>query len=104
MLAVSLTAKAEPMSATYYSDAYIGSPTASGELYDPYDFTAAHPYVPLGSKMLVNYNGKSVIVRVNDRCTCGIDLSLAAAQAIGLTGGAPAVVDAQVLESSANQL
>lgn len=98
VLAVSLTAKAEPVLATYYADAYIGAPTASGELYDPHGFTAAHPYLPLGTELAVNHNGRSVIVRVNDRCNCGLDLSRAAAEAVGLTEIGIATVDMQILE------
>ncbi len=97
VLTVSLTAPAEPIVATYYAEEYVGLPTASGEPYNPYDFTASHPYLPLGTYLLVNYNGRSVVVRVNDRCSCGLDLSLAAAQAIGLTDVGTAVVDAEVL-------
>jgi peptidoglycan lytic transglycosylase len=78
-LAVSLTAWAEPVVATSYGEWYFGVPTASGEPYDPYDFTAAHPYLPLGTELLVNHDGRSVVVRVNDRCSCELDLSLAAA-------------------------
>lgn len=102
VLAVSLTAGAEPVAATYYGEAYVGAPTASGELYDPYGFTAAHPYLALGTELVVNYNGRSVIVRVNDRCACGLDLSLAAAQAIGLTDVGAASVDMQILEPQAS--
>jgi hypothetical protein len=67
VLAVSLVARAEPAVATYYGEEYVGTPTASGQLYDPNDYTAAHPYLPFGTKLLVSYNGRSVIVMVNDR-------------------------------------
>jgi rare lipoprotein A len=72
--------------ATYYSDAYQGSRTASGERYDVNGFTAAHPSLPLGTRVRVTNlnNGRSVSVRINDRCSCGIDLSRAAAQQINL--------------------
>jgi rare lipoprotein A len=99
VLAFSLTARAEPVVATYYGEWYVGTTTASGEPYNPYDFTAAHPYLPLGTELLVHHNGRSVLVRVNDRCSCGLDLSLAAAQAIGLTDAGTAVVDVEVLET-----
>ncbi len=101
VLAVSLTAKAEPVVATYYAALYVGAPTASGELYDPYGFTAAHPYLPLGTQLVVSLNGSSVVVRVNDRCSCGLDLSLAAAQTIGLTNVGAASVDMEILEPQA---
>ena len=97
VMAVSLTAQAEPVLADYYSEEYVGVPTASGEPYDPSKFTVAHPYLPLGTELLVSYNGQSVVVRVNDRCSCGLDLSRSAAQALGLTDVGPAVVDVKVL-------
>jgi rare lipoprotein A len=101
VLAVSLTARAEPVVATYYGDGYVGAPTASGEPYDPNDYTAAHPYLPFGTQLLVSHNGLSTIVRVNDSCSCGLDLSLAAAQEIGLIEAGVAVVDAEVLGTEA---
>ena len=101
VLVVSLVARAEPAVATYYGGEYVGAPTASGQLYDPNDYTAAHPYLPFGTKLLVSHNGQSVIVMVNDSCFCGLDLSLAAAQALGLTDLGIAVVDVKVLETEA---
>jgi rare lipoprotein A len=82
--------------ASYYSDAYQGSPTASGERFNTWAYTAAHPSYPLGTMVRVTNlnNGRSVDVRINDRCNCGIDLSKAAAQQIDLiySGIAPVSV------------
>jgi len=79
--------------ATYYSDYYQGRQTASGEVFDTWGNTAAHPSLPFGTWVQVTNlnNGASVTVRINDRCDCSIDLSKAAAQQIGLleTGVAP---------------
>jgi rare lipoprotein A len=97
VLAVSLMGRAESMMATYYADAYAGAPTASGEPYDPYGFTADHPYLPFGTELLLNHNGLNVVVTVNDRCYCGLDLSRAAAQTIGLMDAGIAAVDVEVL-------
>jgi rare lipoprotein A len=87
---------AQAETATYYSSAYIGSPTASGEPYSEYAYTAAHPSYRLGTTVRVTNlnNGRSVTVRINDRCNCGIDLSRAAASDIGLlnSGVAPVQV------------
>lgn len=84
--------------ATYYSDAYQGSPTASGERFNTWDYTAAHPSYAMGTVVRVTNlnNGRSVTVRINDRCSCGIDLSKAAAQQIGVlsSGVAPVSVHA----------
>jgi len=101
VMAVQVVAQAEPIVATYYANKYAGKPTASGQLYDPYGFTAAHPSLPFGTKVLVSYGGKSVIVTINDRMPyesdSDLDLSWAAAQAIGLTEIGTAVVDAGVV-------
>lgn len=50
-------------------DGYHGQRTASGQRFDAYAMTAAHPYLPLGSRIHVKNrdNGKSVVVTINDR-------------------------------------
>jgi rare lipoprotein A len=74
--------------ASWYGEYFDGKPTASGEDYDMYDMTAAHPTLPLGSYVRVTNlrNGKAVVVRVNDRGPVVpdriIDLSYGAAQAL----------------------
>lgn len=76
--------------ASYYADEYHGKKTASGEIYNMNDFTAAHPYLEFGIKLLVRNlkNHKTVVVRVNDRMPNFkgrvIDLSLAAAKKIDM--------------------
>jgi rare lipoprotein A len=101
VLVVQIVAQADPMVATYYANKYAGKPTASGQPYDPYSLTAAHPSLPFGTKLLVSYGGKSVIVTINDRLpyesASDLDLSWAAAQALGLTQVGTAVVDAVVV-------
>lgn len=54
----------ETMVASWYQK---GKRTANGEKFDPYGYTAAHRTLPFGTKLLLNYNGRSVIVRINDR-------------------------------------
>jgi len=102
VMAVQVVAQAEPIVATYYANEYAGKLTASEQPYDPYGFTAAHPSLPFGTKLLVSYGAKRVIVTVNDRIPYSsdsdLDLSWAAAKAIGLTEVGTAVVDAQVVE------
>jgi len=77
--------------AAYYSMGYKG-PTASGELYDPKKFTCAHRTLPFGTRVLVTdpRTRRSVVVTVNDRGPFNkgrmIDLSLAAAKALHMTG------------------
>lgn len=77
--------------ASWYGEYFDGKPTASGEPYDMYDMTAAHLTLPLGTYVRVTnlHNGKSVVVRVNDRGPYvegrTIDLSYGAAQALHFT-------------------
>ncbi len=74
--------------ASWYGEDFDGKPTASGEDYDMYDMTAAHPTLPLGSYVQVTnlHNGRAVVVKVNDRGPIVegriIDLSYGAAQAL----------------------
>jgi len=78
--------------ASFYADRLHGRPTASGEPYDMYAMTAAHRTLPLPSFARVSNpaNGRSAIVRVNDRgpFVAGrvIDLSYAAALKLGVSG------------------
>jgi rare lipoprotein A len=84
--------------ATYYSDTYQGASTASGEPYNSGAMTAAHPSLPFGTRVVVTNlnNGRSVTVRINDRCGCSIDLSRAAAQQIGMISSGVAPVSIKV--------
>lgn len=78
---------------SWYGRRFHGKPTASGEAYDMYAMTAAHPVLPIPSYARVSNpkNGKSVIVRINDRGPFHegreIDLSYSAAWKLGLLGG-----------------
>ena len=102
VLSVQVVAHAEPVEATYYGDKYAGKPTASGEPYDPKGFTAAHESLPFDTVVEVCYRG-CTRARVNDRMPSGsdpdLDLSLAAAQEIGLTEVGIAVVEAEIVEN-----
>lgn len=81
-------AQADPWLASWYGPGFAGYPTASGEIFNPYDYTAAHPTLPFGTLLQVCY-ADCVVVRVNDRGPYAggrdIDLSQGAAEAIGLT-------------------
>jgi rare lipoprotein A len=74
--------------ASWYGEYFVGKPTASGEDFDMYDMTAAHPTLPLGSYVRVTNlrNGRAVVVKVNDRGPIVpdriIDLSYGAAQVL----------------------
>lgn len=75
---------------TSYGADFHGRPTASGVVYNMYDFTCAHRTLPFGTWLLVTFRGKQVIVQVNDRGPFVpgrvLDLSWRAAQTIGLDG------------------
>ena len=75
--------------ASYYGAELAGQPTASGEPFNPYGFTAAHKTLPLGTELVVSYGGRSVEVVVNDRGPYSggreLDLSQGAAEYLGLT-------------------
>jgi len=91
------------MVASWYGREFHGRPTASGEIFNMYDYTAAHKSFPFGSKLRVTNpkNGRSVIVRINDRGPFvrgrDIDLSYAAAKKIGIINRNPARVYVEYL-------
>ena len=73
--------------ATWYGWVLAGHTTASGEIFDPMKLTCANPWLPFGTLVRVTLGGRSVVVKVNDRGPFGggvIDLSLRAAQIVGL--------------------
>jgi rare lipoprotein A len=85
--------------ASWYGKRFHGSPTSSGEKYDMYRMSAAHPILPIPSYARVTNlaNGRSVVVRVNDRgpfhAGRAIDLSYAAAYRLGYIGHGSAQVE-----------
>jgi rare lipoprotein A len=84
--------------ASWYGLAFQGRRTASGERFDMNAFTAAHPTLPFGTRVLVRNprNDRAVVVRINDRGPFVpgriIDLSHAAARALGMLSFGPKVV------------
>lgn len=89
--------------ASWYGKRFHGQKTSTGEIYDMYAMTAAHPTLPLPSYARVTNlsNGKSVIVRVNDRGPFHsgriIDLSWTAAAKLGLVNGGSGMVEVESL-------
>jgi rare lipoprotein A len=89
--------------ASYYGHELAGNRTASGERFNPMGMTAAHRTLPLGSKLKVTNksNGKSVVVRINDRGPFVkhrlIDVSLGAAREIGMYRAGKAQVRLELL-------
>ena len=66
-LVASAAVKAEQMVASWYGPGFEGRSTASGEPFDPYDYTAASKTYDFGTRLIVTYEGRSVVVRVTDR-------------------------------------
>jgi rare lipoprotein A len=89
--------------ASWYGDPFNGHRTSNGEVYDMYQFTAAHRTLPFGAILLVTNltNGKQTQVRINDRgpfvANRIIDLSLSAARAIEMVGPGTAQVRIEML-------
>lgn len=89
--------------ASWYGPGFHGRTTANGEKYDMNAMTAAHKSLKFGTKVKVtnSNNGKSVVVRINDRGpfvgSRVIDLSKRAASAIDMIGPGTAKVTIEVL-------
>lgn len=93
--------------ASWYGKKFHGHRTSSGEVYDMYGMTAAHPTLPIPSYARVTLlaNNKSVIVRVNDRGPFLheriIDLSYTAAHKLGIIGAGSGEVEVERLATDA---
>jgi rare lipoprotein A len=89
--------------ASWYGREAQGGPTASGERFDMYALTAAHRTLPMGTRVRCENrrNGRSVVVRINDRGPYGrgrvIDLSFAAARALDMIQSGVAPVHCEVV-------
>lgn len=85
--------------ASYYGNES-GSRTASGQRFNQNALTAAHRSLPFGTRVKVTHGGRSVVVTINDRGPFVrgrvLDLSTAAARAVGLTGRGVGMVYAEV--------
>jgi rare lipoprotein A len=91
------TVKEKCSSASWYGPGFHGRRTSNGETFNQYSLTAAHKQLPFGTRVRVTnrHNGKSIIVRINDRGPFiggrALDLSKEAASRIGMirSGHAP---------------
>jgi len=89
--------------ASWYGPGFHGNKTANGERYDMHQLTAAHRTLPLGSIAVVRSmsTGRQVTVRINDRGPFArgrvLDLSLAGAQALMMTGTGTSEVELRVI-------
>lgn len=96
--------------ASWYGDDFHGKLTANGEIYDMQSLTAAHPTLPLPSLVRVTNlrNGKSVIVRVNDRGPFAkeriIDVSERAAEILEFKGQGTTEVKIELLRNDTDEM
>ena len=96
--------------ASWYGKRFHGQKTASGERYDMYAMTAAHPTLPVPSYARVTNvsNGRSVVVRINDRgpfhADRVIDLSFTAAYRLGFSDAGSAPVEVETIVPGASVL
>ena len=96
--------------ASWYGNPFDGRRTSNGEIYDMHQFTAAHRTLPFGAVLRVTNlsNGMQTQVRINDRgpfvANRVIDLSLSAAQAIGMVGPGTARVRIEMISGPNPQL
>ena len=91
--------------ATWYGGEHQGGPTASGERFNKRALTAAHRTLPMNTRVRVTNqrNGKSVVVRINDRGPYGkkshiIDVSEAAARELGMIDAGIVPVRVEVMK------
>jgi len=73
------------VTATVYHPDFHGSVAYCGGVYQHWGTSAAHPWLPCGTKVRVSHKGRSVVVPITDRCDCGsLDLSAGAAHRLGV--------------------
>ena len=95
--------------ASWYGKKFQGKKTASGEKFDMHKLTAAHRTLPFGTRVKVTRidNGKSVVVKINDRGPFVkgriIDLSKAAAKKLDMINAGVARVRIKVVKSAQNK-
>ena len=95
--------------ASWYGKRFHGQKTASGESYDMYAMSAAHPTLPIPSYARITslHTGRQVVVRINDRgpfhANRVIDLSYAAAYRLGLIGTGSGEVEIEAIVPGARE-
>ena len=73
-------AQARTVTATVYDPWYNGRPDYCGGTYRHWEVSAAHPWIPCGTRVRVTHGNRSLMVPITDRCDCNsIDLSAGAA-------------------------
>ena len=85
LLMQAIPVQARTVTATVYHPSYHGGRTACGQRYDHWGISAAHAYLPCGTKVTIRRKGRSLVVPITDRCACNsIDLSAGAAYRLGV--------------------
>jgi len=96
--------KEETGVASWYGQEFEGNTTASGEVFDSEELTAAHPTLPFGTTIRVTNlkNNKNILLRVNDRgpyfARRILDVSLAAAKRLGFVGAGTTQVRVEIVK------
>jgi rare lipoprotein A len=76
---------ARQVTATVYHEWYHGRTTACGQTYQHWGISAAHPWLPCGTRVRIEHRGRVLTVPITDRCDCGsVDLSAGAAYRLGV--------------------
>jgi rare lipoprotein A len=107
--AAAASAAGESGKLAWYGRKFAGRKTASGEAYNPYALTMAHQTLPFGTRVKVTNpaNGKSVVLRVNDRGPTQADrvgdVSLAAARQLGMVKAGVIDADLSVVDAAATK-
>lgn len=86
-----------PVTATVYHEWFNGRPTACGDTYSDHRVSAAHPWLPCGTRVRVSHQGRVLTVPITDRCDCDLDLSYSAAKRLGVPTDGIATVRIQEL-------
>jgi len=79
-------AQARTVTATVYHPDFSGQPDyCTGRAYQHWGISAAHPWLPCGTRVTVTHGSRSLVVPIRDRCDCNsIDLSAGAAYRLGV--------------------
>jgi len=95
---LSAPAYARQVTATVYDPWFHGRPTYCGQTYQHWGISAAHPWLPCGTRLQITHQGRRLTVPVTDRCNCGsVDLSAGAAHRLGVPLDGVATVRLQEL-------
>lgn len=85
LAAIHAPADARQVMATVYHPYYHGRQTACGQTYQHWGISAAHPWLPCGTRLRIQHQGRVLTVPITDRCDCGsVDLSAGAAYRLGV--------------------